>query len=165
MTYVARRLWEACLISAILYYLEAMVFTKRTIAELESIQCMVGWFILQVPQSTSIVLVWFDAGLMPIEHRIQCREAVLILKISKTKNNDMLIYVLRFLLKSPGDPWVKSWMNIQNDIGVIENYERKQALVKAMSERAVKFVIRVLRTHSSMDTLPLPLSWFKYSPM
>ena len=112
-----------------------MVFTKRTIAELESIQCMVGRFILQVLQSTSIVLVWFDAGLMPIEHRIQCREAVLIWKISKTKNNDMLIYVLSVLLESPGDPWVKSWMNLQNDIGVIANYEHKQALVKAMSEK------------------------------
>ena len=106
-----------------------MVFTKRTIAELESIQCMVGRFILQVPQSTSIVLVWFDAGLMPIEDRIQCRETVLIWKISKTKNYDMLIYVLRFLLKSPGDPWVKSWMNIQNDIVVIANYVGKGSQV------------------------------------
>ena len=163
-SYVARRLWEACAIPAILYCSEAMVFTKSTLAELERIQCMVGRFILQVPQSTSRVLVWCDAGLMPMEHRIHCRQAVLIWNISRTKNNVVLISVLRHLLESPGDPWVKAWMNIQSDIGIIADFERKQLLVKAMSDRAVKFVIRVLRTHSSMDTLPQPWSWFKLQP-
>ena len=91
--YVARRLWESCAIQAILYCSEAMVFTKGTLAELERIQCMVGRFILQVPQSTSRVLVWCDAGLMPIEHRIQCRQAVLIWNISRAKNNVVLISV------------------------------------------------------------------------
>jgi hypothetical protein len=47
---------------------------KRTLSELERIQCMVGKFILQVPASMSNVLVWCDAGLMPIKQRIQCRQ-------------------------------------------------------------------------------------------
>ena len=100
-SYVARRLWELYAILAILYCSEAMVFTKGTLAELERIQCLVGRFILQVPQSTLRVLVWCDAGLMPIEHRIQCRQAVLIWNISRTKNNVVLISVLRHLLESP----------------------------------------------------------------
>ena len=39
---VARCLWEACAIPSILYCLEAMVFTRKTLAELEQIQGMVG---------------------------------------------------------------------------------------------------------------------------
>ena len=93
-----------------------------------------------------------------MEHRIQCRQAVLIWNISRTKNKVVLISVLRHLLESPGDPWVKAWMNIQSDIGIIADFKRKQLLVKAMSDRAVKFVIRVLHTHFSMDTLPQPWS-------
>ena len=90
---------------------------------------------------------------MPMEHRIQCRQAVLIWNISRAKNNVVLISVLRHLVESPVNPWVKAWMNIQSDIGIIADFECKQLLVKAMSDRAVKFVIRVLRTHSSMDRL------------
>ena len=54
---VARCLWEACAIPSILYCLEAMVLTRKTLAELEQIQGMVGRFILQVPAATS--KIWF----------------------------------------------------------------------------------------------------------
>ena len=73
---------------------------------------------------------------MPMEHRIQSRQAVLIWNIFK-KKNDRLIAVLRHLLDVQGDPWVRSWMKIQNDIGMIMKYERKHVLVKAMADRAV----------------------------
>ena len=161
---VARRLWEACAIPSILYCSEAMVFTRKTLAELERIQCMVGRFILQVPASTSRVLVWCDAGLMPMEHRIQCRQALLIWNICKEKNNDKLLAVLRHLLDAQGDPWVKSWMKIQRDIGLIMEYDRKHVLVKAMADRAVKYVLSVLRTQPTMATLPQPWIWFKPQP-
>ena len=55
-------------------------------------------------------------------------------------------------------------MKIQNDIGMIMEYERKHVLVKAMTDRAVKFVISVLRTHPTMATLPQPWNWFKLQP-
>ena len=161
---VARRLWKACAIPSILYCLEAMVFTRKTLAELERIQCMVGRFILQVPAATSRVLVWCDAGLMPMEHRIQSRQALLIWNICKKKNNDRLLAVLRHLLDAQGDPWFKSWMKIQKDIRLIMEYKRKHVLVKAMADRAVKFVISVLRTHPTMATLPQPWNWFKLQP-
>ena len=43
-------------------------------------------------------------------------------------------------------------------------YERKHVLVKAMADRAVKYVIRVLRTHPTIATLPQPWNWFKLQP-
>ena len=131
---------------------------------LERIQCMVGRFILQVPAATSRVLVWCDAGLMPMEHRIQSRQALLIWNICKKKNNNRLLAVLRHLLDAQGDPWFKSWMKIQKDIGLIMEYERKHVLVKAMADRAVKFVISVLHTHPTMATLPQTWNWFKLQP-
>ena len=99
---------------------------------------------------------------MPMEHRIQCRQAVLIYNICK--NNIKLIEVLWHLLDVPSDPWVKSWINIQKDIRVIMNYELKHVLVKVMADRAVKFVIKVLRTHQTMGILPQPWNWFKFQP-
>ena len=53
---LARKLWEACAIRAILYCVEAMNVTKTTVAELDRVQNMVGRFILQVPSATSRVL-------------------------------------------------------------------------------------------------------------
>ena len=47
---------------------------------------------------------------------------------------------------------------------MIMEYERKHVLVKAMADRAVKFVISVLRTHPTMATLPQPWNWFKLQP-
>jgi len=99
-----------------------------------------------------------------MEHRIQCRQALLIWNICKEKNNDKLLAVLRHLLDAQGDPWVKSWMKIQRDIGLIMEYERKHVLVKAMADRAVKYVISVLRTQPTMATLPQPWIWFKPQP-
>ena len=99
-----------------------------------------------------------------MEYRIQSRQAVLIWNVCKKKNNDRLLAVLRHLLDVQGDPWVKSWMKIQNDIGMIMEYERKHVLVKAMTDRAVKFVFSVLRTHPTMATLPQPWNWFKLQP-
>ena len=69
----AQRLWECCAIPAILYAVEAMVVSKATVAELEKIQSSIARFILQVPRSTSKVIGYTDAGLMPIEHRIVAR--------------------------------------------------------------------------------------------
>ena len=51
---VARRLWDACAIPSILYCSEAMVFTKKTLAELEQIQwyrwVVLSSMFLQPPQ-------------------------------------------------------------------------------------------------------------------
>ena len=158
---MARRLWESCAIPAILYCAEVCVFKKSTIKELERIQCMVGRFILQVPAATSRVMSWVDAGLMPLEHRIQKRQALFIWAVVRSKHNGVLIKVLGELLDNRCDPWVKSWMSIQRDIGVISDFERRQDLVKAMADRAVKFVMKVKRSHPSVGAIPQPWKWFQ----
>ena len=48
---------------------------RETVEELERVQNMVGHFILQVPSSTSRALAWMDAGLVPMQDRIQARQA------------------------------------------------------------------------------------------
>ena len=45
--------------------------------------------------------------------------------ICKKKNSSCLIDLLRHMLEEPINPWEKSWMNIQKDVGVITSYERK----------------------------------------
>ena len=121
---------------------------------------MVGRFILQVPAATSRVMTWVDAGLMPMEHRIQKRQALFIWSIVRSKQNEFLIKIMDKLLDNRCDPWVKSWMSIQRDVGVISDLERRQDLVKAMADRAVKFVMKVKRSHPSVGGLPQPWKWF-----
>ena len=94
--------------ASILYCVEAVTLEKATIVELDRLQCMVGRFILQIPHSSSKVLTWMDAGLMPMAHRIQTRQALFIWSILKSKFNTLLMEVLRELLDHPTDPWVKS---------------------------------------------------------
>ena len=67
--------------------------------------------------------------------------------------------LLRHMLEEANDPWVKSWMNIQKDVGVITSYERKHVLVEAMADRAVKHVIRLLQSHT-LEALPQPWKSF-----
>ena len=155
---VAKRLWEACAISAILYCSEAMVFKQSTIHELERVQNMVGRFILQLPRSSSNIVGWLDAGLMPMENRIQNHQAVCIWTVMKTKENITLQSFLRELLNHQSDDYTKNWFRIQKDIWIITNFEKKKQLTKALVDRAVT---RVLET---MCTLPQPWEWFKIQP-
>ena len=128
-----------------------------TIQELDRIQNMVGRFILQVPASTSRVLAWMDAGLMPMAFRIQTRQAMYIWSVIKTA----LMSVLREVLKYPDEPWVKSWLKIQKDIGTISNYTSKKLLHNALVDRAVTHVLTIKREHSTLKAASQPGSWFK----
>ena len=158
---VAKRLWESCAIPAILYCVEAVTLKKATVVELERLQGMVGRFILQIPSSSSKVLTWMDAGLMPMAHRIQTRQALFIWSILKSKSNTLLMEVLRELLEHPTDPWVKSWVEIQRDVGTIATFVSKKELQKAMSDRAVSFVVTTKRAHSSVVAASQPWKWFR----
>ena len=58
---MGRSIWASCAIPSILYGTEdteAMVVSKTTVRELEQIQNMVDFFILQVPSATSRVLAY-----------------------------------------------------------------------------------------------------------
>ena len=48
---------------------------------------------------------WLDAGLMPMENRVQNRQAVYIWTVIKTKENITLQSFLRELLNHPSDDY------------------------------------------------------------
>ena len=54
---------------AILYgsQTQTLVFSDRVIKEFVSIQASIEAFIFQIPQSSSMVRGWIDAGLKPLE--------------------------------------------------------------------------------------------------
>ena len=87
---------------------------------------MVGRFILQLPRSSSNIVGWLDAGLMPMENRIQNRKAVYIWTVMKTKQNITLQSFLRELLNHPRDDYTKNWLRIHKDIWIITNFEKKK---------------------------------------
>ena len=98
---------------------------------------------------------------MPIALRIQTRQGLFIWGILKTKSNTLLMELSRELLKHPSDSWVKSLVEIQWEVGIIAEFTSKKELQKAMSARAVSFVVSTKREHSSMIAAPLPWKWFQ----
>ena len=158
---LARKLWEACAIPAILYCVEAMNMTKTTVAELDRVQNMEGRFILQVPSATSRVLAWMDAGLMPMADRIRSKQAQFIWATTRVKHNPTLLAVLQELLRSQEDPWTKSWLDIQREIGIITNFQSKQALQNALQHMSIRNIMRTKQVHSTMEVVPQPVEWFK----
>ena len=85
----AYRLWESCAIPGYLYGTEATVISKSTVKELEKIQHLVASFILQLPQSSSQVMGWMEAGLQPIQQRLDTK-AVLFAHTLITGRKDQL---------------------------------------------------------------------------
>ena len=122
---------------------------------------MIGRFILQVPTSTSRALAWIDEGLMPMMYRIQIKQTLFVYNIIKTKHNPTLLNILRELLEHPSDPFTKSWMKIQAQVGLIHNFTKKEHLQAAITHKAVAFVMGVKRQHSTLNTAPKPWKWFK----
>ena len=50
----------------------------------------------------------------------------------KTKGNALFVEVMHELLEYPSDFWVRSWVEIQRDVGVIVEFASKKELLKAM---------------------------------
>ena len=158
---IAKRLWECCAIPSILYCAEVLVVSKKTVEELERIQNMVGRFILQVPSSTSRALAWMDAGLVPMQDRIQTKQANYIWSAVKSRTNPTVHKILQFLLTKPEDQWVRNWMRIQQDVGIITAYSTRKELNDALRDRSVSHVMAVKSEHTTMAVVPQPKSWFK----
>ena len=92
---------------------------------------------------------------------IAFRQAKYIRSVSKSKGNTVLMSVLREVLKYPDEPWAKSWLEIQKDIGIISNYTSKKLLHKALMDRAVTFDLTVIRDHSTLKAASQSNGWFK----
>ena len=72
---LTKELWEKCAVPSILYCSETLLISKQTINKLETVQNQISRFILQIPPSSANIMVWTDAGLMPIYGRIWMRKA------------------------------------------------------------------------------------------
>ena len=102
-----------------------------------------------------------DAGLMPMADRIRSRQAQFIWATTRVKHNPTLLAVLQELLRYQEDPWTKSWLDIHREIGIITNFQSKQALQKALQHMSIRNIMRTKQVHSTMEVVPQPLEWFK----
>ena len=69
--------------------------------------------------------------------------------------------VLQELLRSQEDPWTKSWLDIQREIGIITNFQSKLTLQNALQHMSIRNIMRTKQVHSTMEVVPQPLEWFK----
>ena len=95
-----------------------------------------------------------------MQYRIYLRQAGFIYDIFKTKNNPTLLKILREHLANPSDTWTKSFI-METKVGNIFKYKNKQLLQAAVTQKAVAFVMKVKRQHSTLNTTPQPWTWFK----
>ena len=65
------------------------------------------------------------------------------------------------MLDYPLDPWTKSWMNIQSQVGIIMDFKTKNLLIKAISNKAVSYVVGIKTQRSTLNAVPQPWDWFK----
>ena len=161
-SWVARILWESCGIPSILYAVEAMTLSKQTVGAIERIQTEIGNFILQTPRSTSKLLSWTEAGLMPFKYRIWMKVAVYYWRILNKKKDPILKgYVKEVQDQGADDPWIKLILEIEGEIGTPIEGLRLKELKEKVIERAVIFVLDEKREHVSLRSQPQPSEWFR----
>ena len=139
-----------------------MPLTKSTIEERIKIQNMVGRFILQVPSSTSRVLGWIDAGLIPIQFRILDKSMTYLGKVLHEKQDVLLLDVLQEVLKAgTQDIWGTWVINQVIKAGIsLENMTLMEVRGR-IKHMAMLHVLDVKREHSTMAVVPQPQVWFK----
>ena len=98
---------------------------------------------------------------MPMADRIRSIQAQFIWATTRVKHNPTLLAVLQELLRYQEDPWTKSWLDIHREIGIITNFQSKQALQKALQHMSIRNIMRTKQVHSTMEVVPQPVEWFK----
>ena len=158
----AYRLWESCAIPGFLYGTEAMVISKTTCKELEKIQHSVGSFILQLPQSSSQVMGWMEAGLQPIQQRLDTKSVLFAHSLTAGKKDPIIKAVVDATLADLTDPWTKRVQAILEEAG-IDNLVNisKRMLKRRMREHHVSQLRQAKSDHSSLRWLTEPKEWFK----
>ena len=161
----AFRLWESCGILGFLYGTEAMLISKSTVKELEKIQHMVGSFILQLPRSSSQVMGWMEAGLQPIQQRLDTRTVLYAHSLMTGKKDQLTKAVLSTTLADAADPWTKSVNTILEKVGIHDlGGSSRRAVKKQMREYHVSQIRQSKTEHTSLRWLTEPKEWFKLQP-
>ena len=81
-----------------------MVITKTSVKELEKIQHSVALFILQLPQSSSQVMGWMEAGLQPIQQRLDTKSVLFAHTLIAGKKDPITKSVVGTTLADLTDP-------------------------------------------------------------
>jgi len=158
----AYRLWESCAIPGFLYGTEAMVISKTTVKELEKIQHSVASFILQLPQSSSQVMGWMEAGLQPIQQRLDTKSMLFAHSLIAGKKDQITKAVVDAILADLTDSWTKRVQAILEEAGIhdLDNIS-KRMLKRQMREHHVSQLRQAKSDHSSLQWLTEPKDWFK----
>jgi len=143
----AYRLWESCAIPGFLYGTEAMVISKSTVKELEKIQHLVALFILQLPLSSSQVMGWMEAGLQPIQQRLDTKSVLFAHTLITWRMDQLTKSVVDTTLADRTDPWTKRL----EEVGIqdLKNIS-KSMLKRRIWEYHVSQLRQAKAGHSSM---------------
>ena len=114
---LTKELWEKCAVPAILYCSEVLIFSKRSIQKLETIQNQVGKFMLQIPSSSANIMVWTDAGMIPMYGRIMIRQACYYWKLNNSQHDSILNQCFQEVKSDPTDPWSNHIKTIIEEVG------------------------------------------------
>ena len=146
----ACQLWEICAVAGFLYATEAMVISKTTVKELEKIQHFVASFILQLPKSSSQVMGWMEAGLRPIQHRLDNRMILCACSLIGKIKDLFTKAVAEAIMSDQTDPWTKRVYLILSRIGIqdICKVSRFQ-LKRIMDNSHIASIQQVKGSHSS----------------
>ena len=161
----ARTLWESCAIPAILYATETMVVSKSTLEQLDKIQGAVARFILQLPSSASKVAAYLDAGMKPMNLRIQARQLLFVHAATRPKKDKLVRMVVKSVLADLTDPWT---VQVQREIGklpVRDFFAATKTQVKYIIKHQQIDAIRIMKgSHTSLAWMSEPIVWFTLQP-
>jgi len=161
----AYKLWECCAIPQFLYGSEAMVISKSTVRELEKIQHSVASFILQLPQSSSQVMGWMEAGLKPIQMRLDERALLFAHRLISKENDILLKTVAQTTMSDTMDQWTRRIKSLLIELGTPDLTQISRASLKKriQSNQIIKLQM-TKQSHSSLKWLSEPNKWFKPNP-
>ena len=108
----AYKRWEGCAIPAVLYCAEASVVSQSCVQKIDSIQHQIARFILQLPKTASKVCGYVDAGIKPIQDRLDARTMMFAWKVLNDKRSQMLKQIMNMVIMDAQDLWTTRLLNL-----------------------------------------------------
>ena len=127
--------------SGFLYATEAMVISKTTVKELEKIQHFMASFILQLQKSSSQVMGWMDAGLRPIQHRLDMRMILFAHSLIGKKKDLLTRTVAEAIMSDTTDPWTKRFNLILSRIEIQDISKVSRIQLKRIMDNSHKLQV------------------------
>ena len=139
-----------------------MLISNTTIKELNKIQNSVSRFILQLPASSAKLIGFIDAGLQPMEYRIQLRSARYLFDLFYKKKDAMLKEVFTAVMMDQANPWTVQAKQILSNFLLFNIGKTK--IIKQLSTLLISRLRAEVSDMVSLSWLPLPTNWFVLQP-